>query len=119
MGSIAFFVLRFSFYLASHHEMYRCRFFERVSADRFVELNFKQKLMGFVDIGAPRTVFIELKHLVFLEDRSRIGKGNGAANPSIILAIAMNILRLHGYFSITSAQRFISNDIDKLLLLVG
>ncbi len=40
------------------------------------------------------------------------------ANLSIIRAIALNILRRNGYPFITKAQRFISNDIDKLLYLV-
>jgi hypothetical protein len=44
--------------------------------------------------------------------------GNAPANLSIILAIALNILRQNGYTSITIAQRFISDDIDKLLHLV-
>lgn len=30
----------------------------------------------------------------------------------------VNVLRRNGYFSITQVQRFISNDIDKLLSLV-
>jgi predicted transposase YbfD/YdcC len=59
-----------------------------------------------------------VKDMVFDEDRSRIRKGNASANRSIILALTMNILRRNGYSSITSAHRFISNDIDKLLLLV-
>jgi hypothetical protein len=33
-------------------------------------------------------------------------------------AIALNILRRSGYSSITSAQRFLANDIDKILSLV-
>jgi len=59
-----------------------------------------------------------VKDRVFDEDRSRIRKGNASANRSIILALTMNILRRNGYSSITSAHRFISNDLDKLLLLV-
>lgn len=59
-----------------------------------------------------------VKDVVFGEDGSRIRQGNAPANRSIILAIAMNIWRRNGYPSITSAQRFLSNDIDKLLLLV-
>lgn len=59
-----------------------------------------------------------VKDVVFGEDSSRIRHGNAPANRSIILAIAMNIWRRNGYPSITSAQRFLSNDIDKLLLLV-
>lgn len=59
-----------------------------------------------------------VKDMVFDEDRSMIRKGNAPANRSIILAIALNVLRQNGYSSITSAQRFMSNDIDKLLSLV-
>lgn len=59
-----------------------------------------------------------VKDMVFDEDRSMIRKGNAPANRSIILAIALNVLRQNSYSSITSAQRFISNDIDKLLSLV-
>jgi hypothetical protein len=32
--------------------------------------------------------------------------------------IALNVLRRRGYSSITSAQRFLANDIDKILSLV-
>jgi hypothetical protein len=44
--------------------------------------------------------------------------GNALANLSIIRAMALNVLRRNGYPSITIAQRFLSNDIDKLLFLV-
>ncbi|MCC5669553.1 hypothetical protein LC653_38475 [Nostoc sp. CHAB 5784] len=44
--------------------------------------------------------------------------GNAPANLSILRAIAINILRRNGHTSITIAQRFLSNDIDKLLTLV-
>lgn len=59
-----------------------------------------------------------VKDVVFKEDASSICKGNGAANFSIIRAIVINIFRRNGYDSITTHQRFLSNDIDKLLLLV-
>ncbi|MDZ8258220.1 hypothetical protein [Nostoc sp. ChiQUE01b] len=45
--------------------------------------------------------------------------GNAPANLSVMRTIALNILRRNGYSSITQAQRFTSNDIDKLLSLVG
>jgi hypothetical protein len=59
-----------------------------------------------------------VKDVVFKKDSSKIRMGNAPANLSIILAIALNILRQNGYTSITIAQRFISDDIDKLLHLV-
>lgn len=59
-----------------------------------------------------------VKDVIFDEDRSMIRQGNAPANRSIILALALNLLRRNGHFSITSAQRFMSNDIDKLLSLV-
>jgi predicted transposase YbfD/YdcC len=58
------------------------------------------------------------KDVVFNEDDSRIRTGNAPANFSIIRAIALNILRRNGHAFITSAQRFLSNDIDKILRLV-
>ncbi|WP_414586789.1 transposase [Scytonema sp. PCC 10023] len=59
-----------------------------------------------------------VKDVVFEEDNSTIRKGNAPANLSVMRTIALNVLRRNGYSSITSAQRFISNDIDKLLSLV-
>lgn len=59
-----------------------------------------------------------VKDVVLNEDNSTIRLGNAPANLSIIRAIALNILRRNGYPFITKAQRFLSNDIDKLLFLV-
>ena len=59
-----------------------------------------------------------VKDMVFDEDNSTIRKGNAPANCSVILAIALNVLRRRGYSSITCAQRFLANDIDKILSLV-
>ena len=68
-----------------------------------------------------------VKDVVFGEDRSLIRQGNAPANRSLILAIAkrcceaqiaLNVLPRNGYSSITSAQRFLSNDLDKLFSLV-
>ncbi len=59
-----------------------------------------------------------VKDVVFDEDYLTIRMGNAPANLSIVRAIALNILRRNGYSSITSAQRFMSNDIDKLFSLV-
>jgi predicted transposase YbfD/YdcC len=59
-----------------------------------------------------------VKDVVFDEDNSTIRKGNAPANRSVILAIALNILRRNGHAAITTAQRFLSHDIDKLLALV-
>ena len=52
---------------------------------------------------------------MFKEDASTIRQGNAPTNLSIIRAIAINIIRRNGYDSITNYQRFLSNDIDKLL----
>jgi predicted transposase YbfD/YdcC len=59
-----------------------------------------------------------VKDVIFNEDHSTIRKGNAPANLSVLRTIALNILRRNGYSSITSAQRFTSNDIDKLLSFV-
>ncbi len=59
-----------------------------------------------------------VKDVVLNEDNSTIRMGNAPANLSIIRAMALNVLRRNGYPSITIAQRFLSNDIDKLLFLV-
>ncbi|WP_442942277.1 hypothetical protein [Nostoc sp.] len=59
-----------------------------------------------------------VKDVVLKEDDSTIRLGNAPANLSILRAIALNILRRNGHTSITIAQRFLSNDIDKLLILV-
>jgi predicted transposase YbfD/YdcC len=74
-----------------------------------------------------RIVFRSVKDVIFDEDHSTIRKGNAPANLSVLRTIAkrcceaqiaLNILRQNGYSSITEAQRFTSNDIDKLLYLV-
>ncbi|MBD2605939.1 transposase [Scytonema hofmannii FACHB-248] len=59
-----------------------------------------------------------VKDVIFDEDNSTIRMGNAPANLSVMRTIALNILRRNGHASITTAQRFISNDIDKLLALV-
>ncbi|MEH2464986.1 MAG: ISAs1 family transposase [Nostoc sp.] len=59
-----------------------------------------------------------VKDVIFDEDRSTIRMGNAPANLSVMRTIALNILRRNGYSSITQAQRFTSNDIDKLLSFV-
>lgn len=59
-----------------------------------------------------------VKDVVLNEDRSTIHLGNAPANLSVLRAIALNILRRNGYHSITSAQRFLCHDIDKLFALV-
>lgn len=74
--------------------------------------------MEFVVIGRLKTASTLVKDVVFGEDRSMIPQGNAPANRSIILAITLNVLRRNGYSSITSAQRFIANDIDKVFSLV-
>jgi hypothetical protein len=59
-----------------------------------------------------------VKDVVFDEDRSTIHMGQAPANLSLLRAIMLNVLRRSGYSSITSAQRFLANDIDKILSLV-
>ncbi len=68
-----------------------------------------------------------IKDVVFDEDRSTIHTGQAPANLSLLRAIAkrcckaqitLNVLRCSGYSSITRAQRFLANDIDKILALV-
>nr|WP_017655376.1 ISAs1 family transposase [Fortiea contorta] len=59
-----------------------------------------------------------VKDVVFKEDTSTIRLGNAPANLSILRALALNILRRNGHTSITTAQRFLSHDIDQLLALV-
>ncbi|WP_214433595.1 hypothetical protein [Dendronalium phyllosphericum] len=44
--------------------------------------------------------------------------GHAPANLSILRTIALNTLRRNGHTSITTAQRFLCHDIDKLLHLV-
>ncbi|NMF61989.1 ISAs1 family transposase [Brasilonema octagenarum UFV-E1] len=69
--------------------------------------------------GFPDLRRLPFKDVVFDEDNSTIRTGNAPANLSIVRSLALNILRRNGYSSITSAYRFLSNDIDKLLYLVG
>ncbi|MBD2597039.1 ISAs1 family transposase [Nostoc spongiaeforme FACHB-130] len=59
-----------------------------------------------------------VKDVVLNEDRSTIHLGNAPANLSVVRAIALNLLRRNGHTSITIAQRFLSNDIDKIFALV-
>ncbi|MBH8574792.1 transposase [Nostocaceae cyanobacterium CENA369] len=59
-----------------------------------------------------------IKDVVFLEDDSKIRMGHAPANLSILRTIALNTLRRNGHTSITTAQRFLCHDIDKLLHLV-
>ena len=59
-----------------------------------------------------------VKDVVLNEDNSTIHLGNAPANLSIIRAMALNVLRRNSDASITIAQRFLSNDIDKLLTLM-
>jgi len=59
-----------------------------------------------------------VKDVVFDEDNSTILMGHAPANLSVVRAIVLNLLRRNGHTSITSAQRFLSHDLDKLLALV-
>jgi len=58
-----------------------------------------------------------VKDMVFCEDRSRIRSGDAPANFSIIRTIAINLLRLHGYTSLTNAMRRLAHDLDAIFLL--
>lgn len=59
-----------------------------------------------------------VKDAVLKEDNSKIRLGNAPANLSVMRGIAINLLRRSGHASITTAQRFLSHDIDKLIALV-
>lgn len=59
-----------------------------------------------------------VKDVVFKEDASTVRTGHAPAHFSIVRAIAINIFRQNGYDSVTTHQRFLSHDIDKLLHLV-
>ena len=59
-----------------------------------------------------------VKDVLFKEDASTILQGHAPTNLSIVRATAINIIRRSGYDSITTYQRFLSHDIDKLLLLM-
>jgi predicted transposase YbfD/YdcC len=58
-----------------------------------------------------------VKDMVFCEDRSRIRTLHAPANFSIIRAIVINLLRLHGYTSLTNAIRRLAHDLDAIFLL--
>lgn len=59
-----------------------------------------------------------VKDVVFCEDRSRIRSGDAAANFSMIRALAINLLRGHGYTSLSSAMRLLAHDLDKIFFLI-
>ena len=59
-----------------------------------------------------------VKDVVFTEDRSRIRTGYAPANLSIIRTIAINLVRLNGYTSITSAMRLLAHDLNAIFLLI-
>lgn len=58
-----------------------------------------------------------VKDMVLCEDRSRIRTLDAPANFSLIRAIVMNLLRLHGYTSLTNAMRRLAHDLDAIFLL--
>jgi hypothetical protein len=80
----------------------------------------------FAVIGVSKIASTLVKDVVFKEDDSKIRIGHAPANLSILRALAkllrrrlaLNILRRNGHASITTAQRFLCHDIDKLLALV-
>jgi predicted transposase YbfD/YdcC len=76
----------------------------------------------FALIGELKIAYIGLLHwvkdVVLSEDKSPIRAGQACANLSIIRTIVINILRRHGYASVTKAQRLIAHDLDKIFLLL-
>lgn len=64
------------------------------------------------------TFMFAVRYNLCLQFATTIRMGNAPANLSVMRAIALNVLRRNGHTSITTAQRFISHDIDKLLALV-
>jgi predicted transposase YbfD/YdcC len=59
-----------------------------------------------------------VKDVVLQEDRSRIRSGYAPANLSMIRTMAINLLRRHGYASLTSAMRLLAHDLDAIFLLL-
>ncbi len=59
-----------------------------------------------------------VKDVVLDEDNSRIRSSDASANLSIIRSITINLLRQHGYSSVTTAKRLIANDLEKLFVLL-
>lgn len=60
-----------------------------------------------------------VKDVVFCEDSCRISQPLPAANLSIIRTIAINLLRRHGYTSLTSAIRLIAHNLDAIFNLIS
>ena len=58
-----------------------------------------------------------VKDVVLQEDRSPIRSGYAPANLSITRTIAINLVRGHGYDSLTSAIRLLAHDLDAIFLL--
>lgn len=59
-----------------------------------------------------------VKDVVLGEDNSRIRSSQASANLSIVRSISINLLRQHGYSSVTTAQRLIAHDLEKLFVLL-
>lgn len=59
-----------------------------------------------------------VKDVVFFEDRSRIRSGDAAANFSMIRTMAINLLRRHGYTSLTNAMRLLAHDLEQIFFLI-
>ncbi len=59
-----------------------------------------------------------VKDVIFGEDLAPLKDFNAATNWSIIRNIVINIARIHGYNSLTQAQRFLSHDIERLFSLL-
>ncbi|HEY9691885.1 MAG TPA: ISAs1 family transposase [Oculatellaceae cyanobacterium] len=60
-----------------------------------------------------------VKDVVFNEDSSCISQLLAAANFSIIRSIVINLVRCHGYASLTSAMRLIAHDLDAIFKLLN
>lgn len=59
-----------------------------------------------------------VRDVVLGEDACSIHSGHGASNWAVVRSIVLNLLRGHGYDSITQAQRLIAHDLDSLLHLL-
>ena len=59
-----------------------------------------------------------LKDVVLKEDYSKIKKGNGAGNMSILRNIGLNIFHKHKLKKITQATRLLRNNIEKMMNMI-
>lgn len=59
-----------------------------------------------------------VKDVIFKEDDWPLSHFQAATNFSVLRTLAMNLLRFLGFFSITEAQRWLANRVDRLLILL-